>query len=77
METCIQKWGNSLGIRIPIRMAELLSLHVGSKVHIEIEGNRIVIQPPKYELDSMLKQINSDNQHHQIFDDDQTGNEEW
>lgn len=77
MEAHIQKWGNSLGLRIPMQLAKQLRLHAGSSVTIEIEDDRIIIQTPKYDLDTMLKEITPKNQHHQIFDDEPKGNEEW
>ncbi len=77
MQAYIQKWGNSLGLRIPSQLAKRLNLHQGSAVTLEIDQGRIVIQPPKYCLDSMLNEITSENQHHPIHDDDKKGNEEW
>jgi antitoxin MazE len=77
MQTQIQKWGNSLGVQIPVQLAKQLQLHPGSPVTVEIENERIVIQPPKYDLESMLKNIAPDNLHHVVFDDQPTGNEEW
>jgi antitoxin MazE len=77
MHVYIQKWGNSLGLRIPMQLAKKLHLHAGSSVTIEIENGRLIIQSPKYDLDEMLKEITPENQHHQILDDEQQGNEEW
>ena len=77
MQTHIQKWGNSLGLRIPMQLAKELQLHQGSPVTIEIDDHRIVIQVPKYNLDSMVKEITAKNQHHVHLDDVQTGREEW
>lgn len=77
MRTYIQKWGNSLGLRIPMQLAKQLKLHPGSPVTLEIEQGRIIIQPSKYNLDAMLKDITQNNQHHPIFEDEQQGNEEW
>lgn len=77
MESHIKKWGNSLGLRIPMQLANQLNLHQGSVVSIEIEDGRIVIQPPKYDLNTMLKSITSKNKHHQEFDDGSRGYEEW
>lgn len=77
MEACIQKWGNSLGLRIPVQLAKQLNLQEGSPVILKVEGGRIVIQSPKYDLDEMLKQITPENQHHQILEDTQKWNEEW
>lgn len=77
MQARIQKWGNSLGIRIPIRLAKQLQLHSGSPVIIEIEDGRIIIQSPKYDLDTMVNNITKQNAHQQIFEDEERGNEEW
>ena len=77
MHARIQKWGNSLGLRIPIRLAKQLQLHPGSPVMIEIEDGRIIIQPPKYDLDTMLKGIKKQNAHHLLLEDKKQGNEEW
>lgn len=77
MQAYIQKWGNSLGLRIPLQLAKQLNLHQGSTVTLEIEDGRIIIQPPKYCLDTMLNQITLKNQHHPILDDDKKGSEEW
>jgi len=77
MHTHIHKWGNSLGLRIPSQLAKQLNLHHGSSVTLEIENGRIIIQPPKYNLDAMLQKITPKNQHRQVLDDGQKGNEEW
>ncbi|MDP1834888.1 MAG: AbrB/MazE/SpoVT family DNA-binding domain-containing protein [Chlamydiales bacterium] len=77
MQARIQKWGNSLGLRIPLQLAKQLQLHSGSPVTIEIEDGRIIIQSPKYDLDAMLKEIQPKNMHHQMLEDEQQGNEEW
>ncbi len=77
MQSHIQKWGNSLGIRLPIQLAKKLHLHSGSPVTIEIEDGRIVIQTPQYNLETMLKEITSKNQHQQLLEDEKIGSEEW
>lgn len=77
MEARIQKWGNSLGLRIPLQLAKHLNLQQGSPVILEVEGDRIVIQSPKYNLDEMVNQITPKNQHHQMLEDKPRGNEEW
>lgn len=41
----ISHWGNSLGIRIPIKMAEFLGLHAGSDVEIALDKRRIILTP--------------------------------
>jgi len=77
MQTHIQKWGNSLGLRIPLPWAKQLNLHQGSAVTLEIDDGKLIIKPPKYNLDIMLSEITPENQHHSIMDDDKKGNEEW
>lgn len=77
MQSHVQKWGNSLGLRIPMQLAKQLHLQPGSSVTLEVEDGRIIIQTPKYSLESMLKEITPKNRHHQMLDDGQTGNEEW
>lgn len=77
MEAYVQKWGNSLGLRIPIRFAKQLKLHPGSPITLIIEDDRLIIQSPRYDLETMLQEITSENQHLQILDDQQNGNEEW
>lgn len=77
MQAHLQKWGNSLGLRIPMKIVKQLQLHPGSSVNLQIEDGRLIIEPPKYELDVMLKEITTKNKHHQALDDKQLGNEEW
>jgi len=79
MHSLIQKWGNSLGVRIPMHLAKQLHLHPGSSVTLKIEGgDRLIIQTPRYDLKAMIEAITPQNQHHQLLEDDtQIGNEEW
>lgn len=77
MQAHIQKWGNSLGLRIPMQLAKQLQLHPGSSVTIEVKNDQMIIQSPKYDLEMMLKDITPKNQHHLILDDGQHGSEEW
>lgn len=77
VQTHIQKWGNSLGIRIPKQFAKKLQLYVGSYVVLEIENERIIIQSPKYNLDSMLKEVSKKNLHTLAQESEQRGGEAW
>lgn len=77
MQTYIKKWGNSLGLRIPMQLAKKLQLHSGSAVTIEVKNGELIIKPPKYNLEEMLNEITLINKHHQILEDKQQGNEEW
>ncbi len=76
MEAKIQKWGNSLGIRIPINIIRDLALENGSTVEIEEIEDQIVIKPKK-NLEDLLSCITADNIHHEIDFGKSEGNESW
>ena len=52
MRTSVQKWGNSLALRIPKAMVEQMSLESGSEVDLRAEGDEIVVRraQPKFDL---------------------------
>lgn len=54
--TTIQKWGNSLAVRIPNQYAKILGVKQGSEVTIELLANEILIKPVKAKptLDELL-----------------------
>ncbi len=45
MSTTVQKWGNSLGIRIPKHLARQARLYEGTRGEVVAERNRIVVRP--------------------------------
>jgi antitoxin MazE len=57
MQVRVARWGNSLGLRIPKDVALRAGLREGSRVDIEMQGDRIVISParPRYVLAEMLQ----------------------
>lgn len=78
MEAKIQKWGNSLGVRIPAAIAKELSLKNGSPVEIEVEMDRVVIRPKeKYDLDALLRGITDSNIHAEFDFGVAEGKEAW
>jgi len=78
MEAVVQKWGNSLGIRIPNLIARELSLKNGSVVNINENGKEITIKPvQKRTLSEMLDAINKNNIHEEIDWGKPVGNEIW
>lgn len=70
--TTIQKWGNSLAVRIPKDIAERIKIHQGSEIELRVEEHEGVIilvpkkQPKKYSLEELLAQCNSENRHAEI-----------
>jgi antitoxin MazE len=69
MQIQIQKWGNSLGLRIPKSFAKEIQIDQGTIVEISLEDGRIVITPsnkPKYKLEDLLSGINKNNIHKEV-----------
>jgi len=69
MVTKIQKWGNSLGLRIPKSFAKEAGVEEGSAVDISIRDGSLVIKtvrPLRYELGDLLSEIREDNLHDEI-----------
>jgi antitoxin MazE len=77
MQTHIQKWGNSLGVRIPMKISQQLKLKAGSTVNVRVENDHLVILPQKYQLEEMIANITEENAHHEIFVGKSEGQEEW
>ncbi|MBU4329392.1 MAG: AbrB/MazE/SpoVT family DNA-binding domain-containing protein [Acidobacteria bacterium] len=80
MVTKIQKWGNSLGLRIPQSFAKETGVEEGSSVDISLEGDRLVIRPlrpDRYQLSDLLSLVRKDNRHGEISTGDTVGREIW
>jgi len=70
MLTKIQKWGNSLALRIPKVFADDVGLENETSVELRVVGDEIHILPIKetrYELDALLADVTPDNLHDVIF----------
>lgn len=66
METNIQKWGNSLGVRLPKGIVLSKSLRVGSRVEVKETKTGIsieVVQKNHPTLDELLKKFDTKTQH--------------
>ena len=59
MTIIVNKWGNSLGVRIPQPIANKVGFIAGMEVEIEIVDNTVVISPVKrkYQLDELLEGV--------------------
>ena len=80
MLTRIQKWGNSLGLRIPKSFAAEVEVEAGSTVDIRVENGDLVIRPLRrmqYVLSELLEGVNSRNLHEEISTGDPVGREAW
>ena len=80
MLTKVQKWGNSLALRIPKAFALDAQLENDSFVEITIVDGQIIITPvaaPSWTLEELLAGINKKNIHHEVDTGVATGNEAW
>ena len=77
MQAVVQKWGNSLGFRIPSLWAKDNNVKSGSKIEVIAEKGKMVILPPKKTLDDMLAMVTSENIHSEISTGSSVGKEEW
>ncbi|AEJ20763.1 AbrB/MazE/SpoVT family DNA-binding domain-containing protein [Gracilinema caldarium] len=77
MQTVVQKWGNSLGIRIPALYSKDLELKNGSTVEISEEEGKLVIIPKRISLNELLAKVTTENIHEAIETGFSVGNEEW
>ncbi|GIL12666.1 MAG: multidrug transporter MatE [Chloroflexota bacterium] len=79
MQTRIQKWGNSLALRIPKAFAAEVGLQPDTVVEISVIGGQIVIAPaaPVYDLDDLLAAVTPDNRHGETDTGAPVGNEVW
>jgi antitoxin MazE len=80
MKTSVQRWGNSLAIRLPKPFAEEIGVSDNSPVEITVSDGLIVIRPvtaAAYVLDELLAEITDDNIHHEVETGSAVGNEVW
>lgn len=79
MEVTIQKWGNSLAIRIPRSYAKDINLKQGTCVDLRKKDNKIVIASKKSKLNlrQLLSKVTDENIHGEKFAGDGVGKEIW
>ncbi|KKW21653.1 MAG: transcriptional regulator/antitoxin MazE [Parcubacteria group bacterium GW2011_GWF2_50_9] len=80
MTTKVQKWGNSLAVRLPSRLVKRFGLKPGSRVFTEETEKEIIIRPlQKREetLDDLLARVTSENIHPETNWGKPVGREIW
>ncbi len=80
MLTRIQKWGNSLGLRIPKSFAVEAEVCDGSTVDLSFENGELVIRPvrrPRLSLEDLLAGITPQNLQEAVDTGSAVGREAW
>ena len=76
----VQRWGNSLVVRIPKALAVEAGLREDAVIEVRLaDGNVILTRVPEagYDLHSLLFGINPENIHDEVSTGGPVGNESW
>lgn len=80
MNATVQKWGNSLALRIPSSVAKDLQVRQGSAVEVAVEDGKLIVKPAKKRkasLAQLLKGVTKDNLHSEQDWGAPVGREAW
>ncbi len=80
MRTRVQRWGNSLAVRIPKSFAAELNLGDDTEVDLALVDGKLAIVPvvpPPYILDDLVAGITEHNLHHELNTGPAVGQEVW
>lgn len=77
--TRVQKWGNSLGLRIPRAFAAEAKVAEGSSVELSVENGALLVRPVRrrYALDELLARVTKRNVHGEVESGKPRGREAW
>jgi antitoxin MazE len=79
MEVIVQKWGNSLAVRLPKVYAKEIHINPGSLLTINREDNKLILEPKqeKDKLKALLAKVTPENIHEEVETGPRMGNEAW
>ena len=80
MNTKVQRWGNSLAVRIPKAFAEEVGLTDGSPVEMRLVDGRLLVEPVStrpLSLDELLDGVTESNLHSEVDTGPAQGSEAW
>ena len=80
MKTKIQKWGNSLAVRIPKAFADQINIETDSDVDLSVHDGVLSVSPvlrPRYTLEELVAGITDENRHEVVSTGGSVGNETW
>ncbi|MFN9685599.1 MAG: AbrB/MazE/SpoVT family DNA-binding domain-containing protein, partial [Cyanobacteriota bacterium] len=78
MQTKVQKWGNSLGVRIPRGLAEEVGLGAGTEVSLIAKDGELILRPSaqsRFRLVELLAGVTPENIHVSVDTGDAVGSE--
>ena len=65
MTATIQKWGNSLALRIPLAVAKQIHVQEGDPVQLKVSASGLTVKavPKRLSLDALLDKVTDENLH--------------
>jgi antitoxin MazE len=79
-KTQLAKWGNSLAVRIPVRVLERARLQEGDELMLAVGKDGAIVMRParrKYRLEELVSKITARNRHDETDWGPQVGKEAW
>lgn len=82
MRRRVQRWGNSLAVRLPASVAEDCALTEGTSVEVRVEEGRVLLVPEArgrrvYTLAELVAKISRRNRHRSVAIGRRVGREAW
>ena len=80
MKTAVQRWGNSLALRIPRTYAAETKISEGSEVELTLKSGALVVRPvvrKRHSLTDLLKRVTAANRHDAVETGHAMGKEVW
>ena len=80
MRTSVQRWGNSLALRIPAAFAAETRISEGAEVELSLKSGALVVRPvlrKRQRLHDLVKRIKPDNLHQSVSTGKAVGQEAW
>ena len=80
MVSRVQKWGNSLAVRIPKAFADEMNLVENSSIRMMLKDGSLIITPgdePKWNLEELLAGVTKENVHSEWETGEPAGKEPW
>ena len=78
MKTYVQRWGNSLAVRIPKAFAAETGLQASTEVELTVRDGQIILTPlvqRRYSLEELVGAITDENRHSETDFGPDVGNE--
>ena len=79
MTAIVQKWGNSLAVRLPKAVAEQIAVSEGEELEMKVVDDSLILRTAKrkYALSDLLERVTPRNRHAEIDWGKPKGKEAW